>query len=153
MKSFALLCGSAPENYRQKKLAAMYDFLTSKAGGAFCPQNIIVFPNGVSELMLESALNSVFDKAYEEEKSEVFLYFCADCKAHLSAELSDSELSGIKVVRLGKDEIRKDVIAYYSEKLSKRLGVKCRVAYEVDGDFVREEELGYESVSGGCALC
>ncbi len=47
--------------------------------------------------------------------------------------------------QLGKDEIRKDVIAYYAE-LAERIGVRFRVVYEADGELVSEESLGYERV-------
>lgn len=140
-----MLCGSAPEDFRQKKLVVMHDFLVSESGGLVPEHNIIIFPNGVNELLLESVLNGVFDEAAEEYDGEVFLYFCTNTQADLYAELSDSAVAGVKVVRLGKNEIRKDVIAYYAG-LAERLGVRFRVVYEVDGELVSEEQLGYEWV-------
>lgn len=143
---YALLCGSAPEDFRQKKLVEMHDYLTSEAGGSVSERNIIIFPNGVPELLLESVLNGVFDSAAEEDSSEVLLYFCAMTEADLNAELSDSYVSGVEVVRLGEGEIRKDVIAYYAEKLAGMLEVNCRVMYETDGELVSEESFGYERI-------
>ena len=50
-----------------------------------------------------------------------------------------------EVVRLGEDEIRKDVLAYYKD-LSEKLDVKFNVTYDVCDEYVSEEELGYEKV-------
>ena len=123
----------------------MHAFLTSEAGGFVPEKNIIVFPNEVNELFLEGVLNGVFDSAAEDDDGEVLLYFCAETEADLQTELSDCAVSGVEVVRLGKDEIRKDVIAYYAE-LAERIGVRFRVVYEADGELVSEEKLGYERV-------
>ena len=109
-------------------------------------KNIIVFPNGVDELLLESVLNGVFDAA-EEDGGKVLLYFCARTESDLSAELSDSVCAGIEVIRLGDNEIRKEVIVYYTETLADMLEVKCSVTYEADDEFVSEETLGYERIS------
>ena len=141
---YAVLCGSAPEDFYQKKLIDKHAFLSSDEGGAIPERNIIIFPNGVNELFLEGVLNGVFDSAAEEDDSEILLYFCAKTECDLHAELSDSCCEGVEVIRLGKDEIRKDVIAYYAEKLAGMLGVKCRVVYEADDALVSEETLGYE---------
>ena len=65
MKKYAILCGSAPNDYRQKKLEEKYDFLETKEG--FEPGSIVSFPNGVTELFLESVLNESFDKAADED--------------------------------------------------------------------------------------
>ncbi|MBQ7158681.1 MAG: hypothetical protein IJS09_04540 [Treponema sp.] len=146
MVHYAILCGSAPEGFRQKKLIALHDFLTSKEGGLLPERNIIIFPSGVHELMLECTLNNALDEAAEEDDGEVLLYFCTQTDADLHAELSDSSIEGVEVVRLGKDEIRKDVIAYYAEKLAGMLEVNCRVMYEADGELVSEESFGYERI-------
>ncbi|MBR1404375.1 MAG: hypothetical protein IJ558_09360 [Treponema sp.] len=155
MIRYAILCGSAPLDFRQKRLEHMYDFLTSGEGGSYEPGTVIVFPNGVNELLLEGALNSVLDEAEEKDSAdentaeeymgEVLLYFCAQSEADLCAELSDSACAGVEVVRLGSDEVRKDVIAYYAG-LAEQLGVKLRVVYETDDALMSEEELGYERV-------
>lgn len=129
----------------------MYDFLTSESDWRVPEKNIVMFPNGVNELFLESVLNGVFDEAAEDDDGEVLLYFCALTERDLHAELSDSACAGVEVVRLGENEIRKDVIAYYAEKLADMLGVKCRVMYEADADFVSEEKLGYEKM--GARVC
>ena len=126
---YALLCGSAPEDFRQKKLVAKYDSLVDESG--YEPGGIVVFPNGVHELLLESVLNGALDAAPDE----LLLYFCTMRLAAPDAE----------VVRLGTEEIRRDVIAYYAV-LAEELGVRLRVEYEADAGLVSEESLGYERV-------
>ncbi len=148
MYRFALLCGSAPENFRQKKLIAIHDFLVSEAGGLWKEDEITIFPNGIHELFLESALNnaleaSVADEDTVDKAGQVLLYLCTRNEADVSAELSDCAVPGVEVVRLGEDEVRKDVIAYYAD-LAEKMGVDFRVEYDWDGDFVGEEALGWE---------
>ena len=57
MKRYAVLSGSAPENFRQKKLVEMHDFLTSAEGGTWKESEIFEIPNGIHELLFESVLN------------------------------------------------------------------------------------------------
>ena len=147
MSHYALVLGSAPEGVRQKKLE---DTLISlESSGRYAPGNILAFPNGVNELFLESVLNGMLDNLCDVDSEEgesnggIFLYLCAKSEADLHAELSDSAISGVKVVRLGKDEIRKEVIAYYAG-LAEKLDVAFKVDFSVDGDFVSEKSLGYE---------
>ena len=128
MTRCAILCGSAPDDFRQKKLVARYEALVD---GGCEPGSIVVFPNGVHELLLESVLNGALDAAPDE----LLLYFCTMRLAAPDAE----------VVRLGTDEIRLDVIAYYAG-LAEELGVRLRVEYEADVELVSEEALGYERV-------
>lgn len=143
MTRFAVLCGAAPDGFRQKKLEKTYESLVS-GSDAVPPQNIIVFPNGVQELFLEGVLSRFCD----DEPDEILLHFFALSEADLNA-LSDYEAVGygrIPLVRLGDEEIRKEVIAYY-EGLAEKLGIALRADYSVDADFVSEEELGYEKIS------
>ncbi|WP_294431693.1 hypothetical protein [uncultured Treponema sp.] len=147
---YALLCGSAPENFGQKKLEDFHDSLEQT--GEYQPGNIVAFPNGVQELFLELALNEAVDKlcAEADEESDVIgkilLYFCARTEADLDSELADSYTPGVQVVRLGNDEVRKDVIEYY-QGLCKRCDIDMQVVYDWDGDFVSEKDLGYEKLS------
>lgn len=142
MNKYAILCGVAPNDYRQKKLVEKQDFLEQKEG--YEPGSIIVFPNGVKELLLEGALNSAFDNAAEEENSEVLLYICTKTVADANAKMADVDVD-CDVVLLGTDEIRKDVLTYY-EDLSKKLEINFTVAYDVCAEYISEEELGYENV-------
>ena len=153
MACFALLCGSAPKGFRQRKIEDTYDFLEKSAVDKRCkPGNIVVFPNGINELVLETLLNEAFDRASDEDEGNVFLHLCVQKASDLNAFLSDSAIPDVEVIRLCKDEIRKDVIAYYID-LAEKMGIGFQVEYSVDGDFVREEILGYEKVSGGSDLC
>ena len=162
LTSYALLCGSAPKGFRQRKIEYKYDFLTSEAGGKFQPGSIVVFPNGVDELFLESLLNETLEKASDAEDDgatgeagllnaddytagQVLLYLCARSQANLCAELSDCAVPGVEVVRLGEDEVRKEVIAYYAD-LAEKMGVDFRVEYDWDGELIAEESLGWEKV-------
>ena len=145
MKKYAILCGSAPNDYRQKKLEEKYDFLETKEG--FEPGSIVSFPNGVTELFLESVLNESFDKAADDESDsgKVVLYIFAKSEADLNSLLSDSCVEGVKVVRLVDNEIRKDVLAYYAD-LAEKQEIDFQVVYDFGGEFISEEELGFEKV-------
>ena len=169
MLKYAILCGSAPKDYRQKKLLDKYDSLIGTAAkddfaekveavcgekeGFVQEEKIVLFPNGLSELLLETVLNNIIEEVSAgdgideatEDVDEVLLYFCTQKEADLNTELSDSACPGVEVVRLGEDEVRKEVIAYYTE-LAAQLGVRLRVVYETDGELVSEEELGWEKV-------
>ncbi|MBR1536801.1 MAG: hypothetical protein IJ630_07675 [Treponema sp.] len=150
MTCYAILCGSAPKGLCQKKLEDKYDFLEKgEADKSYELGNIVVFPCGVNELFLEGLLNEAFEKASDTEEDglsgQVLLYLCARTQADLSAELSDCSLHGVEVVRLGEDEIRKEVIAYYAS-LAEKVGVDFRVEYDWDGELIAEESLGWERV-------
>ena len=62
MNKYAVIIGEAPEDYRMKKTEEMYDFLRSDKGGSIPSGNIIGFPQGVSELMLEAVLARMFNE-------------------------------------------------------------------------------------------
>ena len=130
MTRYALLCGSAPEDYRQKKLCDLYDSLLEKGewyGTAM--------PNGVNELMFEYAMNNIISGNAGDEASGVLLYFCAE------KPVSDSETS----LWLGGSEIRKEVIAHYAS-LCKESEIDLQVIYDSDSELISEDELGYEKV-------
>lgn len=147
MARYALLCGSAPDDFRQKKVAEMHDFLASKAGENIPEEHITIFPNGVSELVLECALSNLFDGVCAvaddevgsgkdvEEITNVLLYFCTE-KA-----VSDFEQS----FWLGGEEIRRSVIAYYAN-LANECGIEMQLMWDSDSELVSEEILGYERV-------
>lgn len=124
---YAVLCGSAPEDFRQKKLVEMHDFLVSAEGGSWQEDEILEFPNGVHELMLEYALGGVIRSGVDE----VLLYICTE------TPVADSEAT----VWLGGQEIRKDVLACYAED---KMGTHFQMVYDSCRQFVHEEELGYE---------
>ncbi len=144
---YALLLGSAPEGFRQKKLEDMW--ISLESSGRYAPGNILAFPNGVNELFLESVLRETIDKLCDAENEDndgnggLFLHLCTKSEADLHAELTDSAIPGVEVVRLGKNEIRKEVIAYYAD-LAEKLDVGFEVEYALDGVFESEKSLGWE---------
>ena len=138
MTRYVLLCGSAPNDFRQKKLEDLHNELLKKDG-----YHVTCFANGIDELTLEYALNNIFEGNAGDEASGVLLYFCAVAELDLNAKMADADCD---VVRLGENEIRREVISYY-EELSKKLELEMQVVYDVDGELVSEGELGYESVT------
>ena len=131
MTRYALLCGSAPNDYRQKKLDDLHNFLLEKEGW-----NVTCMANGTDEFMLEYAMNNIFDGNVGDEVGGVLLYFCTE------TPLLEDE----KTFWLQKWEIRKDVVAHYAN-LAKQCGIDFQVIYDSDCDFVSEESLGYEELS------
>ena len=136
MSKYAFLCGSAPEDFRQKKLIEMQEFLISEEGGSLPERNVCVFPNGVSELLLEYGLNNIFDGKAGDEADSILLYFCTE------RPVRDDDSS----VWLGGEEIRREVISYY-ENLAKKCGIGFQVIFDSDSEFVAEEALGWEKVA------
>ena len=131
MTRYALLCGSAPNDYRQKKLNDLFNSLIDKDGW-----HVTCLVNGIDELMLEYALNNILDGNAGDEASGVMLYFCTE------KPVADDEES----FWIGGNEIRKDVIDYY-QKLAEKCEVDFQVIYDYDSEMVSEEELGWERVA------
>lgn len=174
MAKFAILLGSAPEDFRQKKIEEMYDFLDSKRGEG---DSIVTFANGISEMMLEMVMdNSIkqlkVDSGQFTEKSgqkarhceptgetiseSVRDCFVADAPRNDGKSKSNSILLYICTLRpvaedektfwLGGEEIRRDVIRHY-EELAAECGIDMQVIFDSDSEMVSEEELGYEKVN------
>ena len=135
MIRYAILCGSAPGDFRQKKLIEMQEFLTSAVGGALPERNVCMFPNGVNELLLEYGLNNILEGNAGDETNEILLYICTE------SPISDSDES----IFLGGEEIRRDVISYYAN-LAEKCGIGFQVIFDSDTEFVSEESLGWEKV-------
>ncbi len=72
LKRYAILCGSAPDGFTQKKINEMHDFLTSEAGGFWAEKEIMIFPNGVSEAML----SFVLERLKADKTEQILLYIC-----------------------------------------------------------------------------
>ena len=121
----------------------MHDFLTGEAGGLWREDEIVIFPNGVHELMLESALNNAFDIAMDSDAPEdttsgenmILLYICTE------SPVKDGE----ETFWLGGQELRRDVIAYYVD-LAKKCGVEIQVVWDSDCEMESEKDLGWEKV-------
>lgn len=142
MTRYAILIGSAPEDFRQKKLEDMSDFLNSKNGR----RGVVTFANGITEQMLEMMLgNSVkqlanvvvssASTATKGEQSSILLYICT------LQPVGNDENS----FWLGGEEIRRDVISHYQE-VAAEFGIDMQVLFDFDGELVKEEELGWEEV-------
>lgn len=126
---YAILCGSAPEDFRQKKLVEMSDFLQEKKG-IIC-DSVVTFPSGISEMTLEILL----DNSFNQNPKSLYLYFCT------LSPTKDDDFS----FWLNGDEIRKEVIEYY-QKLAKDLGIDMQVVMDSDSVMLSEDELGWERV-------
>lgn len=119
MKKHAILCGSAPDGFTQKKINEMHDFLTSDAGGSWAEKEITIFPNGVTEAML----SFVLERIKADKTEQILLYMCT------LSPVADED----KSVWLGEDEVRKSVIeAFCADGYS-------QVIYDCERELVREE--------------
>ncbi|MGN0755816.1 hypothetical protein [Treponema sp.] len=128
MTRYAILCGSAPDGFTQKKINEMHDFLTSDAGGFWAEKDIVIFPNGVTEAML----SFVLERLKADKTEQILLYICT-----LSPVEDDD-----KSVWLGGEEVSRRVIeAFCADGCG-------QVIYDCGGELVREEDmdLGSQSV-------
>lgn len=173
---FAILLGDAPDDFRQKKIEDMFDFLDSKwsKGGS-----IVTFANGIPEMMLELVLDNsikqLSDAVVEPaettsknerhcERSEAISRneredcFVADAPRNDGAHNSNGILLYIctkfpvkesdKSIWLGGEEIRCDVIRHY-QGLAEELGIDMQVVMEDDSEILNEKELGWEKTIDG----
>lgn len=140
---FAILLGSAPEDFRQKKIEDMFDFLDSKRNAG---DSIVAFANGISEMMLEMVIgnsvrqltNAVVSSAStttNNKMNSIILYVCT------LQPVEDGEKSFL----LGGEEIGRDVISHYQE-VAAECGIDMQVVFDFDGELVSEEKLGWEKV-------
>ena len=121
MAQYAFLVGSAPKDYRQKRLVNFYNNLKSEY--SFAEKDIYIFPNGVDEILLEYALIN----AIEKKPTKILLYICAN--------------SAISI----EDIIRKSVIAKYTD-MADKAGIDMRLAYDADDELINEDALGWERI-------
>ena len=96
MTRHAILCGSAPDGFTQKKINEMYDFLASEAGGFWAEKEITIFPNGIAEEML----SFVLERLKADKTKQILLYICT------LSPVAD----GDETVWLGGEEVRKSVV-------------------------------------------
>ena len=122
MAQYAFLVGSAPQDYRQKRLVNFYNNLKSEY--SFVEKDIYIFPNGVDEILLEYALIN----AIEKKPTKILLYICAN--------------SAISI----EDIIRKSVIVKYTD-MADKAGIDMRVIYDCDDELISEDALGWERVA------
>ena len=121
MAQYAFLVGTAPQDYRQKRLVNFYNNLKSEY--SFAEKDIYIFPNGVDEILLEYALIN----AIEKKPTKILLYICAN--------------SAISI----EDIIRKSVIAKYTD-MADKAGIDMRLAYDADDELINEDALGWERI-------
>ena len=91
MNHYAILCGSAPYGFTQKKINEMHDFLTSSSGGAWAEKEIAFFPNGVDDSMLAFVL----ERLKADKMEQIFLYIYALCR-RLRKKINLSGLADMK---------------------------------------------------------
>ena len=121
LKKYAILCGSAPDGFTQKKINEMHEFLTSEAGGLWAEKNIVIFPNGVDE----STLSFVLERLKADKTEQILLYICT------LFPVADED----KSVWIGGEEVRKTVIEAFCED-------GCgQVIYDCGRELERNEEI------------
>lgn len=125
LNRYALLCGSAPVGFSQKKINEIHDFLVSSSGGSFSEAEIAVFPNGVSEEMLSFAVENLAAQRTER----ILLYICTlePCR-----DFDES-------VFLNGEEIHTSVIKKLSD--FPEHGIDFQVIYDWDKETVSDEVL------------
>ena len=125
MTRHAILCGSAPDEFTQKKINEMHDFLTSETGGSWAEKDIVIFPNGVTEAML----SFVLERLRTDKTEQILLYICT------LSPVADEDES----VWLGGEEVRKSVIEdFFADGCG-------QVVYDCGREFVREKEMEEKS--------
>ena len=117
MPRYAILCGSAPRGFTQKKINEMHEFLTSSSGGAWAEKEIVFFPNGVDDAMLAFVL----ERLKADKAEQILLYICT------LTPVADED----KSVWLGGYE------AFCSD-------VCAQVIYDCGRKLERNEEIGLE---------
>ena len=119
LKKYAILCGSAPDGFTQKKINEMHEFLTSDAGGLWAEKEITIFPNGVDEAML----SFVLERLKADKTEQILLYICT------LSPVADED----KSVWLGGYEVRKSLIEAFCAD------GRGQVIYDCGRDLVMEE--------------
>ncbi len=121
MKKHAILCGSAPDGFTQKKINEMHDFLTSEAGDSWAEKEITIFPNGVDEAML----SFVLERLKVDKTEQILLYICT------LSPVADEDES----VWLGGKKVRKNVIEAFC------VDGRGQVVYDACREIMSDEEM------------
>ena len=138
MSRYAILAGISSKNgFQQKSLCDIYDFLKSRAGGAWSDQEILILPEGVDEAMLKFILRRVAEVGTDF----LFLYFCGN-------EADRGSQNGFTI---GGEEIKR---VYIEETCKAQVTVfdACRTLIPVDDDFESEYDESEEDFGdkGNC---
>ena len=121
MSHYAILCGSAPDGFTQKKINEMHDFLISDAGGSWAEKDILIFSNGVTEAML----SFVLERLKADKTEQILLYICT-----LSPVAEED-----KSVWLGGYEVRKSLIEAFCAD------GRGQVIYDCGREITRNEKI------------
>ena len=132
MIRYAVLCGSAPDDYRQKKLIEMNDFLTDQKYSSVYNRNLYIFSNSINEVMLKLVLNKSFSLGAKKN----LLFSIINEIPFLDSKMD---------IWLDGEKIRRDVIVYVVN-FAKINGISSKMSYDIDREFVREEEHSNEKV-------
>ena len=124
LKKYAILCGSAPDGFTQKKINEMHEFLTSEAGGLWAEKDIAIFPNDVDE----PTLSFVLERLKADKTEQILLYICT------LTPVADED----KSVWLGGYEVRKSLIEAFCSD------VCAQVIYDCGRKLERNEEIELE---------
>ena len=122
----AVLCGSAPLGFTQKKINEMHSFLVSAEGGVWQEKEITVFPNGVSEALLSFTL----ERLKSQKTDYILLYICTE----------SAFSAGEKSVWLGGEEIRRSLV---ESALADGSG---QVVFDSCREMVRDEKVEWEKL-------
>lgn len=133
MEHYAFLCGSAPQDMRQKKLVEMYDFLTTSSEHGIKEKNVVMFPNGVNSFLLSYGLNNILKGKAGKNADQILLYFCT--QSPVRENDSSLWLSGSEIKKSEIEELANSAKAY---------GVDFQIIFDVGKELVSERELGYE---------
>ncbi len=125
MKRHAILCGSAPDGFTQKKINEMHDFLTGEAGGSWAEKDIVIFPNGVSEVML----SFVLERLRADKTEQILLYICT------SSPIAESD----KSIWLNGEEICKSAVEKFCG-FCRSSSINVQVIYDTCRDFIPDDE-------------
>ena len=121
MTRYAILAGISQKcGFQQKSLCDIYDFLKSRAGGAWSDQEILILPEGVDEAMLKFILRRVAEAGTDF----LFLYFCG---IETDSVTQDGfTIGGEKIKRIYIEETCKAQVSVFDA---------CRTLIPVDDDF------------------
>lgn len=121
MSRYAILAGISSKNgFQQKSLCDIYDFLKSRAGGAWSDQEILILPEGVDEAMLKFILRRVAEAGTDF----LFLYFCG---IETDSVTQDGfTIGGEKIKHFYIEETCKAQVTVFDA---------CRTLIPVDDDF------------------
>lgn len=130
MSRYAILAGISSKNgFQQKSLCDIYDFLKSRAGGAWSDQEILILPEGVDEAMLKFILRRVAEAGTDF----LFLYFCG---IETDSVTQDGfTIGGEKIKRFYIEETCKAQVTVFDA---------CEALVPVDDDFESEYDEGEE---------